>query len=251
MIRNSIVGRNSPINCSGTTLDMFTAEAVNLDTDASCSGFTLQEATPLFDSSLADNGGPTETLALQAESDAINAAEVCPTPNIEPNVDQRGVERPQGSACDLGAFEVEAPDGTDEPDLTATKANDAGGSANVGSTFQWRITVSNEGDASATFDEATGTDPDEINSPRFLTDVLPSGADYGSLTVDDSGVASGSAHCEKQVFDGVTLIRCAADGSITFDPGDAFTVAINVTPTETGDLVNPLELEDAICAADP
>jgi hypothetical protein len=50
---------------------------------------------------LADNGGPTLTHALVAGSPAVDAA---PT---GPAADQRGVSRPQGSAFDIGAFELE------------------------------------------------------------------------------------------------------------------------------------------------
>jgi len=49
---------------------------------------------------LADNGGPTQTMALTATSPAIDAGNGCPA------IDQRGVARPQGSACDIGAYEV-------------------------------------------------------------------------------------------------------------------------------------------------
>jgi hypothetical protein len=51
---------------------------------------------------LASNGGPTQTMALGAGSAAIDqvpAGECLPT-------DQRGVPRPQGAACDIGAFEA-------------------------------------------------------------------------------------------------------------------------------------------------
>ncbi|WP_113704469.1 right-handed parallel beta-helix repeat-containing protein [Nonomuraea lactucae] len=48
---------------------------------------------------LANNGGPTDTVALLRGSPAIDAASDCPT------ADQRGVQRPQGRACDIGAFE--------------------------------------------------------------------------------------------------------------------------------------------------
>jgi len=65
---------------------------------------------------LADNGGPTQTLALLAGSPAIDAADngICGAAPVS-DLDQRGVARPQdgnadGSAvCDLGAYEVEAP----------------------------------------------------------------------------------------------------------------------------------------------
>jgi hypothetical protein len=53
---------------------------------------------------LADNGGPTETQALKPGSPAIDhggtSANGCPA------TDQRGVLRPQGPACDIGAFEL-------------------------------------------------------------------------------------------------------------------------------------------------
>jgi hypothetical protein len=52
---------------------------------------------------LTDNGGPTETHALLMGSVAIDAAPNCPPPNM----DQRGVARPQGDSCDAGAFELE------------------------------------------------------------------------------------------------------------------------------------------------
>ncbi len=51
--------------------------------------------------SLADNGGPTFTHALLANSLAIDAADdaVCP------DTDQRGVTRSQGAHCDIGSYE--------------------------------------------------------------------------------------------------------------------------------------------------
>jgi hypothetical protein len=51
---------------------------------------------------LADNGGPTPTHALVPGSPAIDAAPVGPDC---PSEDQRGIARPQGAACDIGAFE--------------------------------------------------------------------------------------------------------------------------------------------------
>lgn len=51
---------------------------------------------------LAANGGPTKTRALKAGSPAIDAAgrTMCDTSR-----DQRGVTRPRGAGCDIGAFE--------------------------------------------------------------------------------------------------------------------------------------------------
>ncbi|MFL5797081.1 MAG: choice-of-anchor Q domain-containing protein [Actinomycetota bacterium] len=51
---------------------------------------------------LADNGGPTLTLALLTGSPALN---VIPPVSCAVTVDQRGVHRPQGLRCDVGSFE--------------------------------------------------------------------------------------------------------------------------------------------------
>lgn len=52
-------------------------------------------------SSLANNGGPTETMALKAGSPAIDAI----YDSSAPPFDQRGVPRPFGPRSDIGAFE--------------------------------------------------------------------------------------------------------------------------------------------------
>ena len=79
----------------------------NLSSDASC-GFSA--GTPKFDlvstnpglAALANNGGPTDTMALAATSPPVDAVHnACPPPAA----DQRGVQRPRGAACDIGAFE--------------------------------------------------------------------------------------------------------------------------------------------------
>jgi hypothetical protein len=53
---------------------------------------------------LQDNGGPTMTHALGEGSVAID---VIPADMCEVDEDQRGVTRPQGDACDVGAVEME------------------------------------------------------------------------------------------------------------------------------------------------
>jgi hypothetical protein len=54
---------------------------------------------------LANNGGPTLTMALASDSPAIDWIPAA----LAPSADQRGVHRPYGSASDVGAFEVGAP----------------------------------------------------------------------------------------------------------------------------------------------
>jgi hypothetical protein len=54
---------------------------------------------------LADNGGPTQTMALLPGSPALAAGD----PNGAPPTDQRGVER--GAQIDIGAYQATPPDG--------------------------------------------------------------------------------------------------------------------------------------------
>jgi len=74
--------------------------------DATCPGIN---ADPLL-GPLQNNGGPNATMALHPGSAAINAANDanCAAPPVN-NLDQRGVVRPQGAHCDIGAFEWVCP----------------------------------------------------------------------------------------------------------------------------------------------
>ncbi len=74
----------------------------NLDMDGSCGGIPVS-INVLQLAPLADNRGATKTHALRPGSIAIDmVVRLClPT-------DQRGVTRPQGSKCDVGAFEYVA-----------------------------------------------------------------------------------------------------------------------------------------------
>ena len=57
-----------------------------------------------------NNGGPTETMALGPGSAAIDAADdaICAAAPVN-SLDQRGVARPQGLHCDIGAVEEYCP----------------------------------------------------------------------------------------------------------------------------------------------
>jgi hypothetical protein len=71
-----------------------------------------------------DNGGPAWTLAPRPGSPLIDSGGACPPPSA----DARGLTRPQGLACDIGAVEVARSSdvsvtGADSPDPVATGAN--------------------------------------------------------------------------------------------------------------------------------
>jgi CSLREA domain-containing protein len=101
-VANTIIADNPGGDCLST--GPFDSSDHNLDSDNSCfltGPGDLSGVAPLL-GPLADNGGPTDTHALLAGSPAIDAGGTCPA------TDQRGVTRPQGPACDIGAFEAAA-----------------------------------------------------------------------------------------------------------------------------------------------
>jgi len=108
-VRNSIIDDGSAA-CVGSV----TTLGGNIDQGASCwspsvSG-DLQNTDPILGTP-DDNGGPTLTMALLPGSPAIDRVPIGSCVDQQPvpqpvMTDQRGVSRPQGSACDSGAFEV-------------------------------------------------------------------------------------------------------------------------------------------------
>ena len=103
-IANSILANNGEdchneygtINQSGVNL---------IETQYNCGTAAITD-DPMLDA-LADNGGPTQTMALQAGSPAIDSADdtICADPDTVNSRDQRGITRPQGDHCDIGAYE--------------------------------------------------------------------------------------------------------------------------------------------------
>ncbi|MCB0186453.1 MAG: right-handed parallel beta-helix repeat-containing protein, partial [Caldilineaceae bacterium] len=96
-----IAGSPAGGNCSGP---LAIASTHNLSDDDSCgASFAQVDVAALKLGTLADNGGPTPTIALNAGSVAIDAGDDtrCPA------TDQRGVMRPAGAHCDIGAFEFQ------------------------------------------------------------------------------------------------------------------------------------------------
>ena len=104
-------------NCSGTITDA----GFNISDDSSCgfaktgSAMNGDGVNPLLSApGLANNGGPTQTIALQLGSPAIDAIPVadCTDQASPPNpitTDQRGLLRPDAGEqlCDIGAYEFQ------------------------------------------------------------------------------------------------------------------------------------------------
>lgn len=124
-VRASLLSSNTGVgpNCFGSITDaggnLAAPEA------GGCAGFPVGD--PKLDpAGLASNGGPTQTIALLPGSTAIDAvpATSCLTADgTALTTDQRGVKRPQGPACDSGAYEVavSSPPSPTVPDTKLTK----------------------------------------------------------------------------------------------------------------------------------
>ena len=99
-VQNTIVANNAGGDCDG----MGVSNGYNLDSDGSChfiSKSDISNVDPLL-GPLQDNGGLTQTHALLIGSPAIDAG----NDNTCETTDQRGVERPLGVHCDIGAYEA-------------------------------------------------------------------------------------------------------------------------------------------------
>jgi len=107
-IRNSLFLRGaSGTNCSGAV-----GGSNNLLDEGTCGAGSVNSPTILL-GTLGSYGGATQTMPLLPGSAAIDAAD----PAYCPAADQRGFARPQGGACDIGAFESQ---GFTLGDLTGT-----------------------------------------------------------------------------------------------------------------------------------
>ena len=105
-LKGTIVASSVGDNCEGVFDDL----GYNISDDNSC-GFSAtgshNNTDPLLDpSGLAENGGPTETIALESDSPAINQI----PPGMCPATDQREYLRPAPGQtnCDIGSFELGA-----------------------------------------------------------------------------------------------------------------------------------------------
>ncbi len=108
-LQNSIISNPGQNNClTSVNYPEINSLGNNLSDDDSCLG--LNQPTDIIADALlaplANNGGNTRTHALLPGSPAFDAgsATACAGPLVN-GVDQRGVPRPLGAACDMGAHE--------------------------------------------------------------------------------------------------------------------------------------------------
>lgn len=100
VINTIMANKQSGSDCGG----VLTTNTNNLIEDGTCSPALSGDPSLL---PLANNGGTTQTMALAPGSKAINAGDdtTCNSAPVN-HSDQRGVYRPTGAHCDIGAYEA-------------------------------------------------------------------------------------------------------------------------------------------------
>ncbi len=236
-VRNTIIAGNSStgdcvlIAGNSAFSHSLIADAANAcgltgDTDGNIIGVDPQLGP------LQDNDGPTFTHALRPNSPAIDAADNTICADLTNNLDQRGVARPQGQRCDIGAYEV------DRAPITFSKQV-AVGSADPS---EWQFTIAGEPGAIAHGETVTLT----VGS-YLVSEVGP--ADY-ILTGASGACALNNGQLELTVIPagGTCIITNTRNtGPVTFmkqvvggaaSPGDwSFTMDSNPTPIAHGETV--------------
>jgi CSLREA domain-containing protein len=155
-LANTIIANNSasygPSNDDCTNDGTLGVNTNNLIEDGSCS--PALSGDPGLAAALANNGGPTQTLALLAGSNAIDAGDdsICAAAPIN-NFDQRGFARPNSAHCDLGAYEYE--DASD-PSVTSFTVDSPTNSLNIPITA---FTASDDATVAAYLITETSTPP--------------------------------------------------------------------------------------------
>lgn len=183
---------------------------------------------PLFNTNspllgpLADNGGPTQTMALLEGSPAIDAA----TGGTPPSVDQRGLGRPAGTAPDVGAFELGAT-GT-APQITSSAPPN--GSFGV----SYNHTVVATGAPVPSFSISAGSLPPglTLDAGSGVISGIPSSVGVSSGTVSASNGIGAAATQNFEIS--ITAVAPGPPTGVVATRGNASVSVSFVSPVNTG-----------------
>ncbi len=249
-LANSIIAHSAlGGDCFGADEADIATNAANLIADGSCA--PALDGDPLL-GPLGEHGGPVATFPLLPGSPAINAGDSAHCASS----DQRGALRPQGEACDIGAYEVRlagAATGGAE-DVTAS-----------GATLLGTVTA-HEGDATAAFqygetpeyggkgaaEPATVPDGESADVRLVLGGLLPNTTyRYRVSAANHAGVA----HGRDATFTSLRVPPAAVTGPATdvSTTGAALHATVNAHNDETivGFHFGPEDTDGETIAAEP
>jgi uncharacterized repeat protein (TIGR01451 family) len=162
--------------------------AFSLSSGGGCPSGFIANADPLLEP-LALNGGATPNHALKPGSPALEGVATCGA-----NEDQRGVSRPQGQACDIGAFELEATNLAVSKSVTPANPQ-------TGDVLTYTIIVTNL----STFDAELVT----------LTDTISGNVVFGGVVSAGGGFTLASSTTNQAVFTN-SVLSAGASATIVF-----------------------------------
>jgi hypothetical protein len=175
-LKNTLLGTNASGNCNTPANSLLTSQGSNLSSDTTCAtSFTQAGDQNDVDPRLGGtdpNAGPT--IALQPDSPAIDAVvSGCPSPAT----DQRGVSRPVGPRCDIGAYEAPLPCSL-RPNVAVSTVRSGAGRLQVTISATNNFTVANNvirtlrfGEARASINELIDVEGQTGRSGAFTVQV--------------------------------------------------------------------------------
>ncbi len=222
IVANQISGADCHVAHGGVNI----SDDHNLESGTSC-GFTEAndiQGTDALIAQLSNNGGPTPTIGLKVGSPAIDSGS-CVNPT-----DQRGVARPQGAACDIGAFEGLVTTST----FTVTKTEDtADGVCDADCSLREAVIAVNNGSGAgdtiniptaglyALTRAGAGEDMASTGDLDLLKIVTIVGASSNSVIIDGGSLdrVFHNIAADNTTISGVTI----QNGSVTGDGGGIWT----------------------------
>ncbi|MGH2934953.1 MAG: choice-of-anchor Q domain-containing protein [Gaiellaceae bacterium] len=199
----------------------------NLDSDGTCdlTGTGDQTGVDPLLGTLADNGGPTKTLALQSGSPAIDGGDgsACPA------TDQRGVSR--SGVCDVGAYEFASP--PPPPPPPPPPSGSSGSSASSSSTG-----ASADLAVTGAFTPASAPAATPVTLDVVLADTGPSDAHDVTLSLTIPAaltVTSGPPGCAPSETGQTCAVGTLANGALTHlsfsltSPADGSAATVSAT----------------------